>query len=320
MKFLLMSDMHLRASRPQNRVDDYLEAQNRKLDFIIDQYHKYDCECILQAGDLFDSPKAAHATVASLLGKMTGGSQYDRDPRIYGGKVCMLGVLGQHDVYMHSLASYPRTPTYVLKSASVYDKCGSEPFQYGPASHKNRVHIYGASWGEDIPRIQDPEATNVLVAHKMVGDRRLFEGHKLSSDKRFARIHSQYDLILLGDFHYTFYHEVDGTHVLNTGCMMRTALTEEYWNHIPHCVVWDSNDNRLKWIPIPCDPPEKVFGVDEPGKESDDSRLLDLVDKLREGTFTKVSFKDMLMKACKERDVSDRVREKIDAAMEEVGI
>ena len=40
MKLVYIADLHLRASAPINRKDDYVEAQFRKLDFIVDYVNK----------------------------------------------------------------------------------------------------------------------------------------------------------------------------------------------------------------------------------------------------------------------------------------
>ena len=55
------------------------------------------------------------------------------------------------------------TPLAVIKSAGLFNILK-------PDVHRLNKHedIYGCSWGQDIPKIVNPDAFNILVIHRMI--------------------------------------------------------------------------------------------------------------------------------------------------------
>ena len=75
MKFLLISDIHLRDSNPRNRCDDFRETQFDKFNWCLELAKKENC-IVLQAGDLFDSVRSSNKLISDTISTI---KQYNLD-------------------------------------------------------------------------------------------------------------------------------------------------------------------------------------------------------------------------------------------------
>lgn len=315
MKLLLVSDLHLRHSRPRSRTDGWPEVVYRKLGAILGIWADHGCDAILQAGDFFDSPSVSLGLVSSVIEQFRYA--FSEIPRMF----C---VCGQHDIVMHSLGSVHRSPLRVLEAAGVVEILKGEGEPATLATRGECVHIYGASFGQEIPEPEFPNDFMVLVAHVGVGDKPLFPGHEITYPEQFARRHPWFNLILLGDYHYPFVQTVKTdyaeTLVVNTGCMLRLRAVERDMERVPHVSILDTTTMELTEVPLPCEPPERVFDAAEQEEDSDErsDRVAALAAKLRSGEGTDVSFRSRLELFYRNNDVPESVREVIADGLEAI--
>ena len=135
MKFISMSDWHLRSARPMARIDDYHKAEINKLDQLVGFSNEYSAP-ILAAGDIWDSPRPGWRLYAEVQ-RVLLEAQWD-----------ILVVAGQHDQVFHS-KDLSATPLQSLHDAGIVTIVEGEWHYHG------NVSIHGCSWGEISIRLQD---------------------------------------------------------------------------------------------------------------------------------------------------------------------
>ena len=113
---LLTADWHIRSDVPENRIDNFLEVQERKIDFILGLSNNYNCP-ILVMGDIGDKSRWENWLLEKYIKKFKIHCQ-----RIY--------VLpGQHDLPNHRLNKLSESGLGVL-TASLAVKLLLDPMIY----------------------------------------------------------------------------------------------------------------------------------------------------------------------------------------------
>jgi len=240
MKFVLLSDMHLMQSTPEARKDDIISTQFRKLEFVLNYAKSHGC-AILQAGDFFDKPRSWFLLpkVIDLLLLL--------DVEIY-------ACFGQHDMYLYSETTNASTSLGVLEKSGLVSILGDKPIVVGD------VHIYGASWGLDVPQVQDSGKVNILVTHRSIGCVPLFFGHEYTDALTFLQKHVDYDVILAGDIHRKTYVESGSRYFVNTGPLTRITAEQYNFKHTPGFFVFDvSKTPLIEWVDVPCEASDSVL-------------------------------------------------------------
>ncbi|MHA2065066.1 MAG: metallophosphoesterase family protein [Candidatus Thorarchaeota archaeon] len=244
MKFLLTGDWHIRQTAPERRIDEYWITVYKKINFIIDLAVQEGCEAILQPGDFFDSHKAndllKRYAITWLRNKID--------------KVKVFTVFGQHDLRYHS-SDLRNTPLAVLYAARIIRVLHNhEPLKLG------KVHIYGASWFEDIPEVIEPDKLNILVMHKMViANEKVWDGQE---DYKLGNILLRtlpFDLIVCGDNHQHFVVIAGNKKLVNCGSLLRTRIDQVH--HAPVVYIYDINYKTLEQHEIPIKPFDQVFDM-----------------------------------------------------------
>jgi len=185
MKLGILGDSHLTNRAPQKRVDDYWKTLKGKVSQALKIFDDKECEIVIQVGDFFDTPTVSCRVKAEII-------QLLMDWRTE--KERVFCVYGQHDISGHSKSTLSNSPLAVLESAGVVKILSDNPVEFLGHEHSD-ILIYGASFGESVP---DPyeDVYNILVIHKMVGDRPLWPGQELVGPRQFLRKHPNYNLIL----------------------------------------------------------------------------------------------------------------------------
>jgi len=265
-KLLIFGDLHIRETNPVNRIDDFRSEQERKLKYVMrvaNKRYKY-ISIILQPGDFFD---AADKVSYNMLSKWI--DFFAPFPPI-------LTVLGQHDTKNHHIHN-TNIPTSVLQSSKVLKVLGNIPFD-----PYEKLHIYGASWGQEIPEIQNKDVFNVLIIHKMiVKDKALWneqEDYVLAN--KFLKSNG-FDLIVSGDNHQKFVYAYDNRTLINAGSLMRTSINQN--KHEPAAFVFDPITREINEIKIPVKPFGEVFNmVKHKEQETTKEELRSLVESLKQ--------------------------------------
>jgi DNA repair exonuclease SbcCD nuclease subunit len=296
MKLVLLSDVHLSWHNPVARLDDVREVQLKKLGFVLDWACRNGA-AVLQAGDLFDRPRSWYLLprVITLL-------------NVFNLDYCPLfAVFGQHDTYMHSEVTRRATSLGVLAEAGLVKILGSRPEMVYPD-----VCLYGASFGEKVPRVDESlgDVLNVLVIHAPIGQKQLFPGQDYVYNKRFLALHEQFDLVLCGDIHRLQVIEASGRWLVNTGPMVRRTADRYNFSYKPCFFVYDTEKRDLEMIEIPHEPAEKVLSREHIESREESERMLEeFVSSLKQETEVDVGtdFKANLERWIEENDLEQEV-------------
>jgi DNA repair exonuclease SbcCD nuclease subunit len=248
MKLLLTGDWHLRIKPPANRLGDFFQNQIMKLEFILDTAVEHECKYILQPGDLGDRANWQDFLKQYIIELL----------KHYGVEV--LTVLGQHDMKYHALSSLEKTSIKVLEASGVLNILNSVM----PHDENSNVHIYGCSYGMKVEEVEDQNAFNVLVIHRMIirshGDKLWPSQEHYALPSGFLAKYKDFDLVVSGDNHTGFIVENEHDQVLvNCGALMRAEASQAMFDHKPFVVVFDTDDGSYKQIFIPCKPADEVL-------------------------------------------------------------
>ena len=301
MKFLLMGDFHRTIRTPRCRKDDYAKTQDAKETFIQNLADTHMVAAILQPGDFFDRPTEPYDLINHIILK-------------YSKPVCpvpVAAVFGQHDLLFHSMESKEQTPLWNLALHKVVHLLPAIPWKIAPD-----VHIYGSSWNEEIPEIQDLNACNILLTHRMIigsEESKLWAGQKDYTVATELLRKYKFDLIVSGDNHRRFVADIGFRHLVNCGCIFRKSM--DLANHIPAVYLYDTDTKDLEEFLVPIEPANEVMGVKEHIKEKEvEERFLSFVEGLRDADESFVDFLDNIKSILKDNPVSEEVINIIEGA------
>jgi len=273
MKILMMSDLHLRDSGSRYRVDDFREAQFKKLEWCLQLAVKNNCDCFLQAGDWFDSVRASNQLISDTISLL---NKYNID---------VYAVSGNHDQRYRD-NSLTNTPIKVLESAGVIKLLSGSPLDEG------NVNIYGCHWGDEIPEIVDEAKFNALIIHKMIiqnEDEKIWYGQTGYATSRMMLAKNKFDVILSGDNHKSFIDEYQGRLLFNLGSLTRLNVSQ--LNHSPQIVLFDTDAKTYELFKVPIEPPENVFNLEEVEKakkhKDENGKIKDYIDVLSQDAETR---------------------------------
>jgi len=258
MKILCAGDLHARERAPRNRVDNFYMTMIGKLHWILATARKVAADVVVFPGDVFDSFRASDSLKRVLILHFMGTDVF-----------C---VAGQHDQRRHT-QDLSNPPLGVLEASGVVRILNQRP------EVLSRCAFYGASWGEEVPRIEHGDYFNVLAIHRMIiKGRQLWPGQEGYIAAKNLLRRTGFDLIVSGDNHQFFQEELDGRRLVNCGSVMRQSIDQ--WDHEPAVVVVDTGgDGSVEAIPIPIVPSERVFDLarssEEKAKSEDLERYVD---------------------------------------------
>ncbi len=262
-RLLCIGDVHYRASKPCGRLDDYAETLWGKVVQIIDIAYDYDCDYIVQPGDLFDS---ATPTMQVLMRAIW----YQLGNHLNGDKIPWFGVAGQHDQRYHGNA-LENTPLAVLQAAGALCLLtGDKPYVH------QKLALYGCGWGEEIPRPK-PQVigtANVLVMHRMVVDEKLWKAQQdFEWGQHILRRNPKFNLIVTGDNHHFFIEKYGKQLLVNCGSLMRTNIDQ--FDHEPSVVVYDTKTCGHTVVPLHVAPAVDVFDLQQAEEVKERNALLE---------------------------------------------
>lgn len=228
MKIGILGDLHLRSSRPVNRIDNYYQAQFEKLNQAFQVFQEEGCMMVLQPGDFFnnygkDPYDVTNNAIALLM--------YYRIPTYL--------VFGQHDIKFHN-QEVTDIPIQTLNKTDLIQQLSNKP-ETIKLGAKQKVKLYGANWDESIPKARRiKNVVNILVTHTMV-----IKNKKLwpqQSEYIMARNLPEYgyDLVVSGDNHQAFTYQ---NKVINCGSLMRMRSDQD--KHKPMFGIYDTVDGTL---------------------------------------------------------------------------
>jgi len=298
MKILICGDLHLRDTAPSSRVDDFSLAQALKVKFILETSKKY-AALVVFPGDVFDSFRISHRLLANYSCLFSSCSYLK------------FSVYGQHDMRYHSL-DFSNTPLNVMAKSNMVIVLGKSPFRTS-----NGVDFYGASWGEEIPKIRDEKKFNVLVIHKMIVSEKIWEGQEnFEYAGKFLRS-LKYDLIISGDNHKTIIQEERGGRFLfNMGSVMRMGIDQIDFE--PSIAIFDTESRTYEKINLPISPGIDVFDMGVVDERKKNKELESFVSGLKNPDKIDFDFVANLKRKMEEDDIPLSVKLIIGESLERI--
>lgn len=273
---------------------------------------------VLQAGDFFDVPRSWFLC-----------ERWIKFFAKWNAVVEIMAVFGQHDTYMYSESTRHATILGILDANGLVAILDQVPrtrdvILYGDST---RVDIYGASYGQPVPQVEDRKAFNVLVIHKMIVPAKAWPGQQdYIWAPRFLAESEHYDLILCGDLHQQYRFQATKQNkqlrfLVNTGCMSRHIADEYNMNHQPGFYVCDTESRELLWEAIPHQPAEEVLSRRHLEEKARTDKMLDefiqAMDKIDLGEEEGMSFQDHMVAYAREVGLSSRVKQIIAETIDE---
>jgi len=309
MKLGILGDTHFTSRGPSRRLDNYFETQTDKLTQALNIFSREKCQFVIQPGDMFDTHTVSNEVKARII----------RIFRINHNFLPIFCVSGQHDISGHSLYTLKNSPLAVLQSANVIRILNSSPIHIPlPGKENQFLGLFGASYGEPVPKPKNEDNFNILVLHKMIGDRELYPGQELTKPNQFLRNNSSYQLVIAGDYHYRFSSQYKGRTIINAGCLVRKTISKFDLEHKPSVAIFDTDTNKVQFFELEVEPIEKVFDLSRETKR-DKLETERFIQSLKDGKSGKgVNWKDALLQVMESKKPSEEVRNIIDECLEEV--
>lgn len=278
MRFLVCGDWHITDKKPARRLDEnYLDTCLGKVEQLLRYAKDNKIKYLLQAGDFFDSHRASdnvlQRTIALLL-------KYP--------EVSVYAIYGQHDQRFHS-SEIDNTPLKVLSSAKVVTIPFDSNGLFIVIPEDKPVYVYGASWYEEVPKILVPEATNILITHRMIIQDKLWEAQEdFTFSKNMFRQY-KFDYFVTGDNHQCFTAKVaprggDTRYLMNCGSLLRTTITQAA--HTPCAYVLDTVKNSITQHLLPVADFADVMDIAAAEEEKQlDADMQEFIDSLQQHTL-----------------------------------
>lgn len=300
----IFGDSHFTNRGPENRIDDYWETQKWKLRTALNIFKERKVDVILENGDFFDTSTVADKVKSEIIQILY---KYDK----------ILCVFGQHDISGHSKFTLPNSPLAVLQAARVVEILDDRPIFIGDEDDLSRHAFYGSSFGESVPE-PSSGAYNILVTHRMIGDKALWPGQVLTGPRQFLRKNPKYNLIVCGDYHYRFQETWNGRTILNPGALVRKTRGEFDLAHVPAVMTFDTETNEVEVIELGAKSVEEVFDFTKKPEKKDNKVLIELVEKLRTGGKKLSGWKHFLVRVLEERKSRQEIKDIIDDRLDKV--
>ena len=254
MRILCCGDWHLTDKKPRSRTDDYRKATEKKINQVKDINKEYNTDIIIQAGDFTDSHESPDKFKVRWIDNFR-----DIGESIY-------TVPGQHDLRYHTSDIW-NTPLGVLsQSVGIHVINDDRPVNLFDDALGERIDLYGAGWGKDIPEPKVPGIFNILITHRMIVMDKLWaaqENYEVAGT--ILRDNPEYQLIVSGDNHKSFHYEHNGRWLINCGSLMRSNIDQI--NHRPCVWIYDTECGSAEQICLDIEPFEEVMDIERAERE-----------------------------------------------------
>jgi predicted phosphodiesterase len=273
---ILTSDWHLRRDTPICYTGDFQQEQWDTLDFLKDLQIKCDCT-IVMAGDLFEKWYNVNDFLTTVMQHLPNE---------------LYVIYGQHDLQNHNLD--------MAYKSSIDTLIEAERIKLLPECHFGQLPEKGSLY---FPN-RDPDRT-VLVWHHMTYINPPFPGATGGNAIAILKKYPQYDLIVTGDNHQSFYTEHEGRLLVNPGNLTRQVADQAEFQ--PRVALWYAETNTIEWINIPIQ--EGVISREHIAhKEQRDERIDAFISKLDTDFKAELSFEDNLEMFFQQNEIRDSVR------------
>src|SRR5690625_1104720 len=233
MKFLYVTDTHIRGTTPKNRMDAYVDTLFEKLTEVVHLANGEKVDVLLHGGDVFDRPDLA----PNIVGQFAKIFIQANMP-IY-------VVAGNHDTFGHNPMTTPRTMLGLLDSFGVMNVLEpGEPVVIEKGDL--RVQITGQPYHYDLdqrdvkldyyPANETKADYLIHLVHSMLVDQALPEGIAYTMIDHIWGTSA--DILLTGHYHGGFgIKERNGTYICNPGALARVNNHWTEINRMPKVII-----------------------------------------------------------------------------------
>ncbi|KKL54796.1 hypothetical protein LCGC14_2261830 [marine sediment metagenome] len=298
MKFALINDCHILLHLPRSRLDDAIQTSVDKFESVMSWCSKNNL-ILLIGGDFTDRPR--------------GWYVYKKIIRVFKkySNVKVYAVFGQHCMFLRNTEA---TILDLLNQSNYLTILGNKPIIF----KKEKIFLYGCSWGGEIPKAESKEDFNILVIHAPIAEAPLFPNHDYQDAKKFLKENMDYDLILCGDIHREFVIKYKNRMIVNTGPMLRLTAEAYSFEHEPNFKVYNTKTREVETIFIPHAPADEVLTREHIERQDEiDSMLDEFVTSMKEDFEVEADLISNIEKYLKENEISDSVVNIISRVMEE---
>lgn len=300
MNLIVTSDWHIRASIPENRIDNFLQAQEEKIKFILKKSIEHKAPIIV-AGDIGDKPKWENWLLRKYISMFKSHQE----------KIYVLP--GQHDLPDHRLDQLNQSALGVLVASKavvpllrelVISDCLIVPFPFG-----KKIKSYHCS-------IKNKKS--IAIIHTLVSRTKLWSKQENFISAKNLLKKNNYDFIISGDNHQSFYECYKDKTLINPGSLMRTTIGQQ--DHLPRCYLINLTKGSIQKIFIPIKSLDVVFNIEKvKNKNENDKRIKAFVNSLDCDLEFKIKFKENLKKFFSKNKTNKKIKNKIFACLENKG-
>ena len=240
MKIVYIADLHLRPTAPINRKDDYVEAQFKKLEFLISTANRHQAP-LLVGGDIFD--RASNHPTWFISRVFESLLRLDGD---------FIAIPGNHDLVGHSLSSLSSNTVALidyLQQATIVSATLHLDYR--------GIVLALVPYGSSAPSpLRHTRCNNILVVHEPVFEDTVpFYMPDALTVEQLERKYPGYDLYLAGDIHIP----CQKSKTLVSGSMMRMTTAQK--DHKPRFYVIDTETLEVEAVFFPIE--EDVWKLED---------------------------------------------------------
>lgn len=207
-RILFYTDLHLAASTPLHRIDDYPNTVLNKLQEVYQLAEEHKTDLIIFGGDLFDSHRTYSYDILSRAIELINKPTY--------------AIVGQHDLIGYNSDTYATSSLCFLEKYCSNFKTIREPLELDDVVIYPS-HVYD-DFMESFTKKVNRKKKSILVAHHLITHEKTVFKTYLTSDF----LPCQYSAVIFGDLHSgmeTYYDEKE-TLVWSPGALSRKAINE----------------------------------------------------------------------------------------------
>lgn len=228
-KFIFTTDWHLCFHQPSCRTDNIFKTQLGKLETLVQLCNQELPDFIIMGGDLFDSPRASDPSVLN-----------DVIHTLKNLKSKLFYIPGSHDIYGYNLDSYKQSFIGTLEESGCINVLLEKAIYKFPTDIL--VGVMPCQINNTIEDYLGFKDCDIIVTHNMISDISLPYNHILIRD---IAQHFNGKIFLCGHLHKPFYIMENNNLFVNTGPLIRTAITEKIIQ--PHIAVFNKVGSKLDY-------------------------------------------------------------------------
>ena len=274
---ILTADWHLRKDTPICYTGDFQQEQWDTLDFLKDLQIKCDCSIVI-AGDLFEKWYNVNDFLTTVMQHLPNE---------------LYVIYGQHDLPQHNLdLAYKSSIDTLIEAGRV---------KLLPECHFGQIPERGSLYFPNM----DPDR-NILVWHHLTYLTAPFPGATGGNAISILKKYRQFDLIVTGDNHCSFYTEYNGRLLVNPGNLTRQVADQI--DYQPRVALWYAETNTIEWVNIPI-AKDVISREHIDHKQKRDERIDAFISRLDSDFKAELSFEDNLEAFFQLNNIRDSVKE-----------